>query len=141
MKRIILCEGSTDTAFLGYYMSKVFGWKYVSVNDKDLTSVGITNRKNNESMKWYKKENDFLAICGVGGKDNFKKFFEVQLKEMITLTGDFDKIAVVTDRDDKSIKSIEEALFFYGSGCLRKQHFRKIHAMPTILWHLLVKND
>lgn len=110
MKRIILCEGSTDTAFLGYYMSKVFGWKYVSVNDKDLTSVGITNRKNNESMKWYKKENDFLAICGVGGKDNFKKFFEVQLKEMITLTGDFDKIAVVTDRDDKSIKSIEEAL-------------------------------
>lgn len=110
MKKIILCEGSTDTAFLGYYMSKVFGWKYVSVNDKDLTSVGITNRKNNESMKWYKKENDFLAICGVGGKDNFKKFFEVQLKEMITLTGDFDKIAVVTDRDDKSIKSIEEAL-------------------------------
>lgn len=110
MKRIILCEGSTDTAFLGYYMSKVFGWKYVPVNDKDLTSVGITNRKSNESMKWYKKENDFLAICGVGGKDNFKKFFEVQLKEMITLTGDFDKIAVVTDRDDKSIKSIEEAL-------------------------------
>lgn len=110
MKKIILCEGSTDTAFLGYYMSKVFGWKYVSVNDKDLTSVGITNRKSNESMKWYKKENDFLAICGVGGKDNFKKFFEVQLKEMITLTGDFDKIAVVTDRDDKSIKSIEEAL-------------------------------
>ena len=110
MKKIILCEGSTDTAFLGYYMSKVFGWKYVSVNDKDLTSVGITNRKNNESMKWYKKENDFLAICGVGGKDNFNKFFEVQLKEMITLTGDFDKIAVVTDRDDKSIKSIEEAL-------------------------------
>lgn len=112
MKKIILCEGSTDTAFLGYYMSKVFGWKYVPVNDKDLTSVGITNRKSNESMKWYKKENDFLAICGVGGKDNFKKFFEVQLKEMITLTGDFDKIAVVTDRDDKSIKSIEEALFF-----------------------------
>ena len=110
VKKIILCEGSTDTAFLGYYMSKVFGWKYVSVNDKDLTSVGITNRKNNESMKWYKKENDFLAICGVGGKDNFKKFFEVQLKEMITLTGDFDKIAVVTDRDDKRIKSIEEAL-------------------------------
>ena len=113
MKKIILCEGSTDTAFLGYYMSKVFGWKYVSVNDKDLTSVGITNRKNNESMKWYKKENDFLAICGVGGKDNFKKFFEVQLKEMITLTGDFDKIAVVTDRDDKSIKSIEEAITLY----------------------------
>lgn len=110
MKRIILCEGSTDTAFLGYYMSKVFGWKYVPVNDKDLTSVGIINRKSNESMKWYKKENDFLAICGVGGKDNFKKFFEVQLKEMITLTGDFDKIAVVTDRDDKSIKSIEKAL-------------------------------
>lgn len=23
MKKIILCEGSTDTAFLGYYMSKV----------------------------------------------------------------------------------------------------------------------
>lgn len=119
MKKIILCEGSTDTAFLGYYMSKVFGWKYVSVNDKDLTSVGITNRKSNESMKWYKKGNDFLAICGVGGKDNFKKFFEVQLKEMITLTGDFDKIAVVTDRDDKSIKSIEEALF------LRKWMFKK----------------
>lgn len=113
MKRIILCEGSTDTAFLGYYMGKVFGWKYVPVNDKDLTSVGITNRKSNESMKWYKKENDFLAICGVGGKDNFKKFFEVQLKEMITLTGDFDKIAVVTDRDDKSIKSIEEAITLY----------------------------
>lgn len=119
MKRIILCEGSTDTAFLGYYMSKVFGWNYVPVNDKDLTSVGITNRKSNESMKWYKKENDFLVICGVGGKDNFKKFFEVQLKEMITLTGDFDKIAVVTDRDDKSIKSIEEALF------LRKWMFKE----------------
>ena len=60
-----------------------------------------------------------MAICGVGGKDNFKKFFEKQLKDMITLTGDFDKIAVVTDRDDKSIKSIEEALF------LRKWMFKK----------------
>src|SRR5699024_12293455 len=37
-----------------------------------------------ESAYWYKREDDYLLICGVGGKDKFGRFFvEKKIREAI----------------------------------------------------------
>ena len=74
MNKLILCEGKTDAILLSYYLRKVAGWKFVKKGPSGLT---IQQSNDNESICWYKKDDDYLLICGVGGKDNFGNFFDV----------------------------------------------------------------
>ena len=48
-----------------------------------------------------------MLICAVGGKDNFKRFFDNKIKLPLINADAFEKIAVITDRDDREIESIE----------------------------------
>ena len=72
MNRLILCEGATDAILLSYYLERTAGWKYSrkSPPDLDIRTADMT-----ETVNWYRKEDDYLLISVVGGKDNFGRFF------------------------------------------------------------------
>ena len=68
MNKLILCEGKTDAILLSYYLGKTAGRKFAK---KAPSGLAIQQPDDNESISWYKKDDDYLLICGVGGKDNF----------------------------------------------------------------------
>ena len=105
MNSLILCEGSTDAILLSYYLIKVYGWE---VCKKAPDHLNIKESEANESVNWYKKDDNWLLICGVGGKDKMELFFREKIQSpMINSETAFSKFAVVLDHDDKSIESIE----------------------------------
>lgn len=99
MNKVILCEGKTDAVLLSYYLNKVCGFEV----DKGKVTNQLTlgQNKGNESFSWYRKNNDYLGIWGIGGKNCFKKaiseFFNVLKKSPDTMN--YDAIAIVCDRD------------------------------------------
>jgi uncharacterized protein with GYD domain len=105
MNRLILCEGATDAILLSYYLGKTAGWTYCR-GPKDLQ---IRPANQTETVNWYKRDNDYLLICAVGGKDNFKRFFCEKMKAMILNANAFARIAAVTDRDDRKNDFIQAA--------------------------------
>jgi len=84
---LILCEGATDAILLSYYLKKVSGWTYTA---KAPDGLNIRSTRGNESVNWYKRGNDYLLICGVGGKDNFTSFFHQSLENPIIHAGAFE---------------------------------------------------
>ena len=107
MNSLILCEGATDAILLSYFLGKVSGWTYSA---KAPAGLNIRSAGGNESINWYKRGNDYLLICGVGGKDNFKRFFRQHLENPIVHAGEFEKIAVITDRDNRETAAIKNAI-------------------------------
>jgi len=108
MNKLILCEGKTDALLLGYYLGKVAGWERCKNAPKELDIKSDDNRR---SVQWYQKKEDYLLICSVGGNTLFKKFFEEEINERLLLVKPtFDKIAIVTDRDNKEIETIEASV-------------------------------
>lgn len=107
MNKLILCEGKTDAILLSYYLERTAGWKYVNKGPNDLS---IHRSNVNEAINWYKKNNDYLLICGVGGRDNFGNFFNERIKIPLVTTNVFEKIAILIDRDDRGIDKICESL-------------------------------
>lgn len=104
MNKLILCEGETDAVLLSYYLGKVAGWEY---SKKGPNGLAIRATEQNESVNWYRKNGDFLLICSVGGKDNYKNFFTAKIQPPLLTTNAFAKIAIVTDRDYRKIEEIE----------------------------------
>lgn len=107
MNKLILCEGKTDAILLSYYLGKTAGWKFDRKGPKGLT---FQQPNSNESISWYKKGEDYLLICGVGGKDNFGHFFDARIKKPLIAINAFEKIAIVMDRDDRAIEEIQNSL-------------------------------
>lgn len=107
MNKLILCEGETDAILLSYYLGKIAGWKYC---EKAPKNIDIKKHNDNESVNWYKKGKDYLLICGVGGKDNFGRFFETRIKAPLVTVNAFEKIAIVTDRDSRTVDEIRNSL-------------------------------
>ena len=104
MNKLILCEGKSDVVLLSYYLDKKCGW---SVSRKPPKNIDIKiESKRNECGYWYKKNSDYLFICGVGGKDNFGRFFYQNILRTILDSSSFSKIAVITDRDDRIVEDI-----------------------------------
>jgi len=106
MNKLILCEGKTDAVLLSYYLGHVEGWKNSKEAPNDLR--GIKRTAKNQSVNWYQKNGDYLLICAVGGKDNFQNFCRKTLGRSL-LDNAFEKIVIVTDRDDREIYEIEES--------------------------------
>lgn len=107
MNRVLLCEGVTDAILLSYYLEKVSGWKYC----KGPKNLEIKTKNRNESVNWYRKGEEYLLICGVGGKNNFAKFFETRIKNPIFMSDAFQKIVFVTDRDERADSEIINELY------------------------------
>lgn len=105
MNSVILCEGSTDAILLSYYLNKVSGWEFCK---KAPEHLDIKQSEFNQSVNWYKKGDDRLLICGVGGKDVMSSFFKDKLASPMRNSNAFSKIVLVLDRDDKNIAFIED---------------------------------
>jgi len=107
MISLILCEGKTDAIFLSYYLEQVCGWTHRFPKEDIPKEFTIKpNTKKCESAEWYRKADDFLLICGVGGKDNFGNFITNKIIPAMIDGNVFSKIAIVTDRDDREVSSI-----------------------------------
>ncbi|MCR5684899.1 MAG: hypothetical protein K6G81_05680 [Lachnospiraceae bacterium] len=105
MNKIILCEGETDAILLSYYLGKVSGWKFCK---KAPANIAIKPDVFEQSANWYENGDDRLLICAVGGKSNVGPFFKEKVLRPIVDAGAFSRIALVLDRDDSEIKSIED---------------------------------
>ena len=105
MIKVILCEGKTDAILLSYYLEKVSGWKYSKKMPKNFT---IKPDNDNQSVNCYIKDSDQLLICAVGGKDGFEKFYQDKLSSPILDSNVINRLAIIIDRDDNGIKSIEK---------------------------------
>lgn len=107
MNRLILCEGKTDAIFLSYYLEHVCGWTH-RFPKKDIPTGFIVEVDviGGESIEWYRKGGEFLVICAVGGKDKFRSYIERKITPVMMNSTMFSKIAVVTDRDGRSVESI-----------------------------------
>ena len=105
MIKVILCEGKTDAILLSYYLEKVSGWKYSKKMPKNFT---IKPDSDNQSVNCYIKDSEQLLICAVGGKDGFEKFYQDKLSSSILDSNVINRLAIIIDRDDNGIKSIEK---------------------------------
>jgi len=106
--KLILCEGKTDAIFIGYYLERVKEWVYIGKPPNGIP-IGANVQADDtrgETVEWYHKDNNFLLICNVGGKDNFKHFCETKIITAIEDANAFCEIAIVTDRDNRTVKSI-----------------------------------
>lgn len=101
-----MCEGATDAVLLSYYLGKVAGWKYCRA-PKNL-NIKVDNK--NECVNWYSRGAEYLLICGVGGKDNFGHFYHEKIEKPLLVSDAFQKIAIVTDRDNHAISEIENSM-------------------------------
>lgn len=106
MKTLILCEGKTDAIFLSYYLGRVCGWIYIPNKDAPKDFSITATEVMGESVEWYRKGDDFLLICAVGGKDNFSGFIKDKIIPAMIDSSVFSQIVVVTDRDDREELSI-----------------------------------
>ncbi len=122
MNKVILCEGKTDAILLSYYLGKCFNWKYTSQFPENLR---IKAQKDNESVNCYKRGEDYLLICAVGGKDNFGRFFEEKLRRSLEISNSIEKIVVITDKDDRTVSDIESFFIEDFKGCFSKIINRK----------------
>jgi len=107
MNKLILCEGKTDAVLLSYYLERTSGWCF---SKKGPSGLQIRESSSNESVNWYKRGDDFLLICGVGGKDNLGNFFEERIKKPLITINAFEKIVLITDRDDRNVDAIIASL-------------------------------
>ena len=119
MNKLILCEGETDAILLSYYLGKVAGWKY---SPKPPQNLSIQATAQNEAVNWYKKDEDYLLICAVGGKDNFENFFEKKIKNPLLLSDAFERVAFVTDRDERETRFIEASRYISSERLKLKAH-------------------
>lgn len=110
MNRLILCEGKTDAILLGYYLMRTAGWEHEKRAPKGLE---IKTTEKNENVAWYKRGDEMLLICAVGGKDNFGLFFlrYIQRPILNASNGDpFPRIVLITDRDERNVEEIESSI-------------------------------
>ena len=104
MNKLILCEGKTDAILLSYYLGCVQQWAPCKQRPKNFRlSVDETS---GESASWYQRGEDYLLICGVGGKDKFGRFFSEKIQAAILDAQVFSKVALVMDRDDRQEEGI-----------------------------------
>ncbi len=109
--RIILCEGKTDAVLLSYYLGKTGGWRYNRDNKNKKLRIDFSDKSNKVITHFIKDNDDELAICAVGGKDNFADFYSEYIERYFIASEDGEtehKIAIVTDRDDRSVEDIEK---------------------------------
>lgn len=104
MNKLILCEGKTDAILLSYYLGHVQKWIPCRRGPKGFQISA--DEKLGESAYWYQQGEDYLLICGVGGKDKFGSFFTNKIQAAIIDAQVFSKVALVTDRDDRQEEEI-----------------------------------
>lgn len=115
MRKIILCEGKTDSILLGHYLMKTNGW---SVIKRDGPKK-LTNSNPSQFFSWYKKNDDFLAIWGVGGNSMFessiKKINEINHNAVSEIER-YSEIIILMDKDREEVNNLLEIHSRYFEG-------------------------
>ena len=95
MKSIILCEGSTDSILLQYFMRKVYGWQDNKSNER-------ANSKFLKQIRTLTKENNKLSIagCGCSGRILPGLSYILEYNSLSSESEAYDKIVILTDRDE-----------------------------------------
>ncbi len=104
MKSVVLCEGSDDLWFVGYYLYKVGKWQICDSPWKNYTIPA----RNGQKVIFLKSRADTVAIWCVGGKDAFSETVSILLDKIIG-TYPFDpvnSIVIMRDRDNESDSEI-----------------------------------
>lgn len=103
MKSIVICEGGTDLTLIQYFMEKVHGWTYIEKKLEKQYSDSVHELANCKLVRWFIKNNNFMAIASVGGCTNIKNRFSeiVEFNKISALPSiAFDNIVIITDRDE-----------------------------------------
>ncbi len=94
---IILVEGISDLAFLSLLISRTHNYSYIEKEDIPSNFPRI----NAHNCAWYKKTNQYLLICPVGGCDKFNSFYDNYLEPIVKEVESCKNIIVIIDADEK----------------------------------------
>lgn len=94
MKSIIICEGSTDSVLLQYFLRKAYDWQDTK-NRIPLSSKFKTFRE-------LEKDGRILCIGGSGGVGKIKEKLDyiLELNSLAANNEEYGKIIILTDRDE-----------------------------------------
>ena len=94
MNSIIICEGSTDSILLQYFLRKAYGWEDTKER------IPLSNKF--KTFRKLKKEEKTLCIGGCGGVSQIKDKFDniLELNSFAANGEEYDKIIILTDRDE-----------------------------------------
>lgn len=94
MKSMLICEGSTDSVLIQYFMRNTYQWED--------TRESFLISKKFKTFRVLKKEERLLCIGGSGGASRILEKFGYML-ELNSLAADeeeYNKIVILTDRDE-----------------------------------------
>ena len=94
MNSIIICEGSTDSILLQYFLRTTYEWED--------TTDRIALARQFKTFRKLKKEDRTLCIGGSGGVSQVKNKFDfiLDFNSIATDHEEYNKIVIVTDRDE-----------------------------------------
>lgn len=98
MKSIILCEGSDDLWFIGYYLHKSGNWMERKRGWKNYQIAPLDDR---QEIIYMEHQYDSAAIWCVGGKDNFQPVISIIFDKFISNfpQDPIDSLVILRDRD------------------------------------------
>ena len=94
MNSIIICEGSTDSVLLQYFLRKAYGWEDTKER------IPLSNKF--KTFRKLKKEEKTLCIGGSGGVSQIKDKFDniLELNSFAANGEEYEKIIILTDLDE-----------------------------------------
>lgn len=95
MRSVILCEWSTDFVLLQHFMRRTYQWEYKS--NKQINIAGQSARECT-----LQKDDNTVSIIGCGGCNRLIPClnYELMLNSVSALGEAYDKIVIITDRDE-----------------------------------------
>lgn len=95
MRSVILCEGSTDFVLLQHFMRRTYQWEY-----KSNKQINIDGQSARECT--LQKDDNTVSIIGCGGCNRLIPClnYELMLNSVSALGEAYDKIVIITDRDE-----------------------------------------
>lgn len=94
MNSIIICEGSTDSILLQYFLRNAYAWED--------TKEKIPLARQFKTFRKLKKDGRSLCIGGSGGVSQIKDKFDyvLEVNSIATDHEEYNKIIIMTDRDE-----------------------------------------
>ncbi|MEK5205347.1 DUF3226 domain-containing protein [Bacillus sp. FSL R10-2789] len=115
MNSLIICEGKTDSILLSYYLKKIKGWSFTTKNVPFKQPKLADN--DGSVFNWYKLNDNYLGIWGVGGNSQFSTAISEILKINNLLNDEskiISKLVMMTDRDNETeAQKIQELTSFF----------------------------
>jgi len=118
MKSVVMCEGSDDLWFIGYYLHKTAGWMQCKKPEKYWKNYRIPTVNPRQKVGYFEKDGDCVAVWSVAGKDCFDSAISTIIDKVIP-DYPFDpinSIVIVRDHDSDDIADAMENIgsWFWG---------------------------